>query len=500
MERRLIRIENADVSFGGRPALSGISWELRPGEHWAVTGRNGSGKSTFLKLLGGDIRPDPDSGKRLYYFDGEAQETPVGVRDHISFVTPELQDAYTRNGWDLSGEAVVHTGFFHTAWLSEMPGRSLIDTADELIERLRLGDMRRKSFLAMSRGEARKILIARALVSRPKILVLDEVCDGLDKRSREIILELLDRTAREGTQLVYALHRSEELVDSISHILLLEEGRISSQGRKGDVILTVDPFNGKASPHAPAEAARTSASAGRGGRRRVLVEVENASVYLGDRKVLDGINWRMTVGENWAVLGRNGSGKTTLLRLICGDLHPALGGQVKRFGTRGNIGIWEIRKRIGYVSPELQTLYTDELTGEEVVLSGFFSSIGLYRRPTKKQQAVVEEVIAAFGLGGLAGKKIGGMSYGEVRKMLIARAAVNDPDMLVLDEPFTGLDMSSRADFLDFLERVAQSGKGIVMAVHHSDELIPAITNVLLIDGGRVSATGKKEEIGSLFR
>jgi molybdate transport system ATP-binding protein len=491
-EKWLVRIENADVSLDGAPVLFGITWELKPGEHWAVTGRNGSGKTTFLKLLSGEVWPDPVRGRRLYCLDGEAEESPLGAKERISYVSPELQDSYIRNSWDMTGEEVIHTGFFHSGWLHEKPGLSLIEAAGELIERLGIGDLREKSFLAMSRGEARKTLIARALVSRPKVLVLDEVCDGLDAPSREGILDLLDRTAKGGTQLVYAVHRTEELVDSISHVLLIDDGRIASQGRKSDVLPPPLSHNNTASRTKTGRAGKISSRPA--GKGRLLLRAEGAAVYLGERKILDNINWRMRHGENWAVLGRNGSGKSTLLRLICGDLHPALGGRVRRFGARESGSIWDTRKRIGYVSSELQTLYTGELTGREVVLSGLFSSIGLYNQATKKQHVTVEEVIVSFGLERLARKKIGAMSYGELRKVLIARAAANAPEILVLDEPCTGLDQPSRIDFLDFLEKVAQSGTGIVMAVHHRDELIPSITHVLVMDGGKISAAGKREE------
>jgi molybdate transport system ATP-binding protein len=490
----LIRIENCDVSFDGRRVLHRVSWELRPGEHWAVIGRNGSGKSTFLRLLPGEVRPVPDRGRLTYLLDGEEQDTPVGMGEYIASVTPELHNAYIRNGWEMSGEEVVHTGFFHSVWLHERPRPELIDAAAELMRRLGIGGLREKSILAMSQGEARKVLIARALAARPAVLLLDEICDGLDAPSRETILAVVEEAARSGTQIVYATHRPEELVPAISHVLLLREGRIYSSGRRNGGAPVLPPLQvGGAEAHAEKKPALS-----RPPRRRVkgglLFRAEKANVHIDGRMILDRISWRLARGENWAVLGRNGSGKSTLLKLLSGDLHPALGGEVNWFGEEGNRNIWETRERIGFVSPELQALYDDDLAGEKVVVSGFFSSRGLYRKATEQQRDKARALIAALNLGKLGRKRVGRMSYGEMRKLLIARALVNDPDILILDEPCGGLDGPSREEFLGFVEAVAASGTGIVMATHHRDELVPSITHVLLMDKGRIVRQGKKEE------
>jgi molybdate transport system ATP-binding protein len=496
MEEYLIRIENADVVLDGKKVLHGVSWELKPEEHWAVTGSNGSGKSTFLKLLLGEVRPMPDGGKLTYRLNGDEQETPVGVREYIASVTPELQDAYLRNGWDMSGEEVIHTGYFHSIWLHEKPGQELLNAADELMKRLGMAELRDKSILAMSRGEARKVLIARALIARPAILLLDEICDGVDASSRENILALLEQTAKSGTRIVYATHRSEELIPSVTHVLRFRQGRIYSSGRSDGASPVLHPARTKRCVRQGGmQAALTVPARRRGGKGKVLFRIENASVYVNDSRILDNFNWRVNEGENWAVLGRNGSGKSTLLKLIHGDLHPALGGKVEWFGGAENRTIWDVRKKIGYVSPELQSIYDDDLTGEEVVLSGLFASRGLYRKVTGKQRKTMKELIASLSIEKLGRKKVGHMSYGEMRKVLIARAVINGPALLLLDEPCSGLDTNSREDFLDFIEMVARSGTGIVMTVHHPDELIPSITHVFLMDEGGSAGHGKKEEV-----
>ena len=494
---RLIDIHGINVSLSGRKVLKGISWQLREGEHWAVIGPNGAGKSTFLRLIRGDIWPDPSSpGKRTYYFGRKAQESPVDIRVKIAFVSPERQDAYTRNNWDLSGREVIYTGFSESVYLHRKVRKRESEYAERVIRLLKLEDLKDRRFLDMSEGEARGILIARALVSRPRVLVLDEFCSGLDVSARERMLGLIERIARNGTQVICTTHRVEELVPSISHVILLNSGKIVGQGETGHVLngdnLSVLMKNNVGSP--------VSIPAGKsiphpGSNGACLVRIKNADVYLNGKKVLDGINWHVRKDENWAVLGKNGAGKSTLLKLIRGDLHPALGGEVFRFGEREQTDLWEFRKRSGYVSSELQANYDHPLTVREVVQSGFFSSIGLYGKVSAEQKAAARKWIRFFGLEGVAGRKANSISYGEMRKTLVARAMVNDPDILILDEPCSGLDGSARMEFLDTIGRLTGAGTGIVLVTHHPEDIIRSITHVLIMDKGRIVVNGKMRDV-----
>jgi molybdate transport system ATP-binding protein len=494
-----IDIRHASVSLEGAKILTDISWRLREGEHWAILGGNGAGKSTFLKLVRGDLWPDPDGrGRRTYRFDGKAQESPVDIRERIAFVSPERQDAYARNGWDLSGEEVIFTGFFDSVWLQDKPGYEQRAYAEQVVRLLRLSDLRDKSILAMSEGEARKVFIARALVSRPRVLMLDEFCSGLDFPSRRKLLHLVERIAGSGTQIIFTTHRAEELIPSISDVLFLKEGKVLLQGKRGSVFTPEHiaealgyPVRRRIRP--PLRPAGLSGERDLFRKDRCLVDIRNVDVYLGGKKILDDIRWKMRSDENWAVLGRNGAGKSTLLKIVLGDIHPALGGTISWFGKEEDIS--EVRNRIGYLSSELQGSYDSDLTGEEVVLSGFFSSIGLYRNVTEKQKKIAERWIRFFGLEPLRGKRIFTMSYGELRKMLLTRAVVNSPDILILDEPCSGLDMGAREELLAALERLSETGTRLVMVTHHPEDLIPSITHLLVVEGGKILRKGRREKI-----
>jgi ABC-type molybdenum transport system ATPase subunit/photorepair protein PhrA len=226
-----------------------------------------------------------------------------------------------------------------------------------------------------------------------------------------------------------------------------------------------------------------------------LIDIRDADVYIGGKKILSGISWKLRAGENWAVLGRNGSGKTTFLKLVIGELNPALGGSASSAWRFGEKSIWEVKKKIGYLSAEFQAGYDRDLKLKEVVLSGFFSSVGLYEKPAERQVKKAREWMEFFGLRNLAGKNANEVSYGEFRKALIARAMVKDPRVLLLDEPCAGLDAPSRAEFLQTLNRVSEKGVSLVFVTHRLEDLPSSITHILILEKGLVIFNGKKQAL-----
>ncbi len=488
----IISLSNADVKIQGHTLLSGLTWQLRRGEHWALIGGNGAGKSTLLRLIRGELWPDPGShGKRLYKFDGTAQESPIGIKKHISLVSAELHDAYHRHKWNMSGREVVYTGFFDSAWLHQEPTEEQKTTAEKLLRKLKLDHLGSKYFLEMSQGEARKILIARAVVAQPSVLALDEPCNGLDFSSRRKLLHMIEEIAAAGTPILLATHRVEELIPSITHVLILDHGKIIEQGEKDSVLAGDSPRY--ALERDMTELPQPSGYVNR--RGSVLIKIRHADVFIKQKKILHDISWTMHKKEHWVMIGRNGAGKSTLLKLIAGDTYPALGGEVQRFGSKDTGSIWDLRKRIGMVSPELQREYAYDINGIDAVASGFFSSVGLYSATTSSQRETAQYWIDFFQLQHLGEKFLSQMSYGEQRKILIARAMVNSPDMLIVDEPCTGLDSAARAGFLSFLGQAALSGVSLIMATHHIDEIVSIITHIMVVDKGRIIAQGKREEI-----
>jgi ABC-type molybdenum transport system ATPase subunit/photorepair protein PhrA len=203
----------------------------------------------------------------------------------------------------------------------------------------------------------------------------------------------------------------------------------------------------------------------------------------------------MNPGENWAILGQNGAGKSTLLKLIYGQLPAAAGGRVMRFNSAVRQHIGKAKRRIGYLSTDLQANFRENLSGAEVIASGFFASIGLVDRLSRRQKQKVRELVRYFHLERLAAKSILRMSYGEVRKILLARAIVHDPSVVILDEPFDGLDPATKAEFSLTLERLMERGANLVVVTHHLDDLPNGMTHAMVLDNGHIRFQGRVSEL-----
>jgi molybdate transport system ATP-binding protein len=296
-------------------------------------------------------------------------------------------------------------------------------------------------------------------------------------------MRYLDSSRRSRMPWVLAAHRSEDLPRSITHVLMLDRGRITYAGRRSRAPLE------RLLVDADAEVSPRLLPTKTQGRRRAvpLIAIHEADVYVDHHPVLANISWQVADGEHWAVLGRNGAGKSTLLRLLYGDVAPAHGGVIERRGFPTGTPLEAFRKKVGLLSPELQSTHArDDLTVEEIVISGRHASIGLNETPTHGERRAARRWLRFFGLASLARRRPREISYGQMRRVLLARAMINAPRLLLLDEPCTGLDADSRRRLRAHLQKLARSGVQLVMATHHRGDLVPAINRVLWMKEGRI--------------
>ena len=484
----LVKLERCSVVLDGVTVLDDISFELRARQRWALIGSNGAGKTMLLKLLRGDLWPTPlGHESRTYYLDPDAgaagSPQPAGSKQQIAYVGPERQDRYLRRDWNLTVSQVVTTGLFDEDIPLTRPNRVQGARVTRLLKRFALSSLRRRRFLTLSYGQRRRVLVARALAGDPQVLLLDEVFNGLDATSSRLLRAALEQPGSRGPAWILSTHRAVELPSSVTHVAHVRAGRIVSAGPVGS-----------AKPHVPAAppVRVEKARAIQAGKRTVvpadagpLVRIRDANVFRDYRPVIRDLNWTLAAGEHWAVTGRNGSGKSTLLMMIYGDLHPALGGTVERRGVPFGTHIEAWKKRVGFVSPELQAEHFRARSIEEIVISGRYASVGLNDEPTRGDRRAAQHWLDFFGLAGLAARRPGAVSYGQLRLALIARAMVLYPELLLLDEPFTGLDADLHDHVLALVDQLAQGGTQIVMAVHHAADVIPSVNRELqILPGG----------------
>lgn len=235
-------------------------------------------------------------------------------------------------------------------------------------------------------------------------------------------------------------------------------------------------------------------------KEEALIDIHNATIYRGTTRVFDNLNLRIEQHEQVAILGPNGSGKTTLLKVVNRELYPVLRDHswVRILG-RSRWNVWELRSHIGVVSHDLQTRYRDTVSGLDVVLSGFLSSVGIHGilagRISAAQKRSAKQVMRELGIETLADTPLGNMSTGQQRRCLLGRALVHDPDTLILDEPTAGLDLSASFDYLARIRDLVSQGKNIVLVTHLLNEIPPDIERVVLLREGSVVADGEKEQV-----
>jgi molybdate transport system ATP-binding protein len=477
----LIELHRCSIAFEGHVAVDDVSFQLHRGERWVLLGANGSGKTLLLKLLRGDKWPTPlGRERRVYRFGSRAQSDAQDVKRHIGYIGPERQDKYVRYDWNLKVRDVVATGLFDEDIPLTKPSASQIRAVERLLRQFKLWSLRDRKFLTLSYGQRRLVLVARALLGNPEVLLMDEVFNGLDTRTRHKLIDVLARRGKSDTWILTS-HRDFELPTNFTHWARMDRGKIVSYGERRDFKVAAKKAGSNAVASVPSLRSRVPKS------KKPLIRIAHADIYREYRPVIRDLNWELKRGEHWAILGANGSGKSTLINVLYGDLHVALGGELVRDGFKRGTRIEEWKRRVGWVSPELQADHYGARSIEEIVISGRYNSVGMDWPSTARDRSLARQWLRFFGIESLAQRGPRHVSYGQLRLALIARAMVNSPELLLLDEPCAGLDRGVRAQVLEFLDRLARSGVQIVTAVHDQEDIIASVTHVLRIERGRAA-------------
>ncbi|MDR1814525.1 MAG: ATP-binding cassette domain-containing protein [Tannerella sp.] len=445
----MITIENAVPANSGINFREPVSLHIRKGEQTAFVGRNGSGKSMLAKLA---LSHFPlREGKITYSF------SPQPVYENAKMIS--FRDVYG---------AVEQSYYLQQRWNSQ--------------------DRELSPLVTLSSGELRKYQINKILQSRPKILVIDNPFIGLDAASRVMLAEMLNNMALAGeTQIILLLSKTDEIPDFITHIVPVEDMRCGIKIRRAEYRETpsVKPKIGVLEPPSPfVKINFFSSSREKDVLSENVVVMKDITVRYGSRTILANLNWTVRRGERWALLGPNGSGKSTLLSIVCADNPQSYACDVSLFGRRRGTGesIWDIKRRIGYVSPEMHRAYYEDIPAIKIVASGLYDSVGLYLQPKEEEYAVCEWWMNLFGVKNLKDRHFMQLSDGEQRLILLARAFVKDPELLILDEPMHGLDTQNRLKAGAIIESFCQNkNKTLIMVTHYEKELPESITNQLVL-------------------
>jgi molybdate transport system ATP-binding protein len=462
------------VRPGGEPVVRDLTWTIRDGETWAIVGPTGAGKTSLAEVLLGRHRVTdgtiawpmfdhswPADAFRLVSFREQSHLfSPARhyYQQRFNFVEP--QD-------DLTLEQYLRAG-------------ASTDECVQTAGRLGLTDLLPCSFIALSTGQMRRARIAKALITHPKLLILDDPFLGLDATGRDEVAGLLGRLVRDGMRIIL-ITRPGPVPDCVTHVLELDRLTASSLGPR-----RVDEGDGAALGTA-AELLPLLARQAPRPPGPPVVELRNVTVAYGDRIALRDVSWTVRAGERWAVVGPNGSGKTTLLSLLCGDHPQAYANDVQLFGRRRGSGesIWDVKRSVGLVSSELHFYYAEPLTAAQVAATGFRDVLA-YRPPTLDEGAAVVDLFEQYGIAPLAGRRFDRLSTGEQRLVLLVRALVKQPPLMILDEPFQGLDRAKTERARDWLDARLRPEQTLIVVTHDAAEIPRTVSHELRLDDGRI--------------
>ena len=456
---------------------------LNSDEHIAIVGPNGSGKGLLTDIVLG--RQPLVKGTLQFDFSPSASNLAYENVRYLEFRdTYGSADSnyYYQQRWHSMDQENIPTMREH---LYSQGNKSM---TDELIQLFELEQALDKKIILLSSGELRKMQLIKALQTSPRVLVLDNPFIGLDAASRSMLLDVLERlTKKEDIRLIVILSMLDDIPSFITHVVCVNDKicqrKITREEYLKQMQIQYDETGLAALREQITNSSQSSVNEPLP-EGAEIVRLNRVSIRYGERTILKELDWVIHQGEKWALCGQNGSGKSTLLSLICADNPQSYACDIHLFGRKRGSGesIWDIKKRIGYVSPELHRAFRENRSTRDIVASGLQQHGSIYGQMKEKRDDVCDYWMKIFGIDSLKERSFLQLSSGQQRLALLARAFVKDPDLIILDEPLHGLDTYNRRRVKTIIDSFCRRpGKTLIMVTHYEEELPSCITNRLVL-------------------
>ncbi len=469
----VLHVSQLSVSRSGKPVLEGIDFSLHQQEAMAITGSSGTGKTSLGLAL----------AQQLYYKGDISYTLPVG--SHIGWVEQQHHFKTRQSTTDLYYQQRFNSyDTEETRTVADTLGDQL-EAALPLIREMSLEYLLNESLIQLSNGENKKLQLLQARLLNPAVLIMDQPFTGLDTATRSWLEKLITELKKNG-KLVIIICSADEVPACIDKVLVLADGTMKSYGSREEWMKTKG-----ATPVVSTEPVLTSLPDHREDATfDSIIDMRDVTVKYGEKKILDKVSWKVMPAECWLLSGPNGAGKSTLLSLITADNPQAYANNIHLFGKKRGTGesIWDIKKKTGFLSPELHLYFNEASTAFETVASGLFDTIGLFRQLSDSDTDWVMQWMKVCNVDQLSNKRLQELSTGEQRVVLLARALVKDPPLLILDEPCQALDPQRKAELLGLINRVCTiTKKTLIFVSHYENDRPDCINKFIRLEKGRVT-------------
>ncbi|HEY8918453.1 MAG TPA: ATP-binding cassette domain-containing protein [Chitinophaga sp.] len=496
--RAFLTLEHITVRYLDKTLFTHLNWEVLEGQQWAITGNSGSGKTALLNTIAGRFNVI-DGGIHYHFYDRYRQQHTI-TDPYFTYRNLLAQVAHHHNFRNRSNTSdFYYQQRFNSMDAGDAPtvrqylyGEAATPQEEPLLAPLRINTLLDKELIKLSNGETRRVMIAKGLLQKPVLLMLDNPFTGLDVQTRRHFMDMVNQIIASGINVLLVTNPTE-IPDNITHVLTLDNGAITGRYTRREFQQLPIATAAAANDGPVINEEKLQALVQPAPRAfNTIVHMENVHVQYGENTILDNINWTVKPNEKWALLGPNGAGKSTLLSLINADNPQAYANELYLFDRKRGSGesIWDIKRKIGFVSPELHQYFPAGNNCLQVVCSGFFDIIGPTRKPSPEQTTHAQGWMEILGIDQYSTQSFKQVPESIQRLALLARALVKDPPLLIFDEPCQGLDSRQKQHFKQVIDTLcAVMELTLIFVTHYPEEIPASVTKVLQLEKGKVVAS-----------
>jgi len=486
MSTPIIHISNLNFQYD-KPILNHFNWEISSGECWMLGGLSGSGKTTLAKIISGEIKKfegrvevnfskNPKLPRKVLYVSNWFQFR--NLEGDRNFYYQQRYNQIAKND-----TLTVFAELNHFAKEENLDFRIL----ESYLEPFGFENFKNQQLIELSSGEHKKLQLLKALWLKPQVLIIDQPYIGLDTKSRHFLNQAFDNLIQENVTLIL-INNDDEYPESVQYFVEIENGKLVHRNSPKDF--------SKGEERTP-KSLPFFLQDNQENEQESLIKLENINISYGEKQVLRNIDWEVNSGEQWLLQGHNGSGKSTLLSLLNGDHPQAYANEIYLFGQKRGSGesIWDIKEKIGMISPELHWYFDMNASVGQTIASGFFDSMSLYQKLSFDQQQQLEQILYFFDLKDDKNKKLITLPLGKQRLALLARTLIKKPKLLILDEPCQGMDNEQTQYFNQVIDDLASQGQSLIYVGHFESQLPKKLGHKLVLENGKVKINSRVELI-----